>query len=330
MSSPVDGQPRHLELRVPAQVTARRLDACLVELEPELSRAAAQRLIGAGLCLLNGCPTKPAASVRPGDTITLTIPPPAPTEMVADALPLDIAYEDADVVVVNKARGMVVHPAAGNPRGTLANALLAHCTDLAGVGGELRPGIVHRLDKDTSGLLVAAKNDAAHRSLSSQIKARTARRSYWALCWGIPEPPTGEVEAPLGRHPVDRKRFTVREDGRPARTSYRVLERFQVGSKQTAALLGCTLHTGRTHQIRVHLSHLGHPLLGDPVYGRDRRLSREAPAGVVAALEALSGQALHARGLSFRHPRTGEELAFEAEPPEDFRVLLEALRAGSP
>ena len=327
MSPPGDDESRLLQLRVPHDVAARRLDACIAELAPELSRAAAQRLIGEGHCLLNGSPAKPSAAVHAGDLIALTIPPATPTEMVPDALPLDIVYEDADLIVVNKPRGLVVHPAAGNPRGTLANALLAHCTDLAGVGGELRPGIVHRLDKDTSGLLVAAKNDAAHRSLSSQIKARTARRTYWALCWGIPDPPAGEVDAPLGRHPVDRKRFAVREDGRPARTSYRVLEAFRLGTRPVAALLECRLHTGRTHQIRVHLTHLGHPLLGDPVYGRDRRLSREAPPAVVAALEALGGQALHARALAFRHPRTGEDLAFDAEPPQDFRALLEALRA---
>jgi len=316
---------------VPAELGGQRLDQAVAQLGEDLSRAAAQRLIAEGLCLLNGKPAKPSERVRAGDRIVLTLPPPTPTDVAPEAIPLKVVFEDAHLIVIDKPSGMVVHPAAGNPRGTLVNALLGHCTDLSGIGGELRPGIVHRLDKETSGLLVAAKSDAAHRGLAQQIAERTAKRTYWALVWGAPTPAEGLVSAPIARHPRQRQMMAVVPGGREATTHYRVLEELQVGTERgkharTASLLELDLETGRTHQIRVHMSHLGHPVLGDPVYGKQRPLPQSASEALRTALANLQGQALHARRLRFVHPVTGEPLAFEAEPPEDFMRVLEALR----
>jgi len=284
------------------------------------------------LCLLNGQEKKPSAKVRAGDEVSVTIPPPEATELVAEDIPLEVVYEDRDLIVINKPSGMVVHPAAGHPSGTLVNALMAHCSDLSGIGGELRPGIVHRLDKETSGLLVAAKHDVSHRHLAAQIEARTAKRTYWALVWGALSPESGEVSAPIARHPQHRQMMGVVEGGRDAVTRYRVLETFHLGSgregkARRVSLVELNLQTGRTHQIRVHMTHLGHPVLGDPLYGRRRPLPKSAAPEVQAALEGLLGQALHARRLSFTHPSSGDELTLEADPPEDFMRALEALRA---
>ena len=303
-----------------------RLDALLADRVPGLSRAAAQRLIRDGRVTLNGEPSKPSRKVAEGDQIEVVVPAPQLVAVEAEAIALDIVYEDADVVVVNKPPGMVVHPAAGNPTHTLVNALLAHCRDLSGIGGHLRPGIVHRLDKETSGLLVVAKNDLAHRSLAEQIQARTAQRRYWAIVWNGGLAESGGIEAAVGRSPTNRKKMAVLQvGGRQAATEYRVLKRFGA-----LALVEASLRTGRTHQIRVHFSHIGHPVVGDPLYGGKRLRSSDLPPQVREAIHALPGQALHARALQFRHPRTGEELAFSAEPPPPFAGLLEALRSHRP
>ncbi|MBM3497681.1 MAG: RluA family pseudouridine synthase [Armatimonadetes bacterium] len=319
------------EYTVPAGLAGRRLDQAVAELAADLSRAAVQRLIAEGHCLLNGIGARPSERVREADRVLLSIPPPEPTDVAPEAIPLDVVHEDAHLIVINKPSGMVVHPAAGNPRGTLVNALLAHCTDLSGIGGEVRPGIVHRLDKETSGLLVAAKSDAAHRGLAEQIAERAAKRIYWALVWGEPRPAEGRVSAPIGRHPQQRQMMAVVPGGREAATRYRVLEAFPIGrdagkAGRAASLVELNLETGRTHQIRVHMSHLGHPVLGDPLYGRQRPLPQSAPTPLREAVEALEGQALHARRLTFSHPVTGEPMDFQADPPEDFARVLEALR----
>ena len=318
--------------RVPTELAGRRLDQAVPELITDLSRAAAQRLIAEGFCLVNGQKRKPSAKVRAGDEVSVTIPPPEAAELVAEDIPLVVVYEDRDLIVINKPSGMVVHPAAGHPSGTLVNALMAHCSDLSGIGGELRPGIVHRLDKETSGLLVAAKHDVSHRHLAAQIEARTAKRTYWALVWGAPSPGSGEISAPIARHPRRRQMMGVVEGGREAVTRYRVLETFHLGSgregkARRVSLVELNLQTGRTHQIRVHMTHLGRPVLGDPLYGRQRPLPKGTAPEVQAALGGLLGQALHARRLSFMHPSSGDELTLEAEPPDDFRRALEALRA---
>lgn len=279
----------------------------------ELSRSEVQRLLDEGHVTVTGPKAKQKASykVEPGDRITVTIPDPVPLDLVAEAIPLDVVYEDDDLLVINKARGMVVHPAAGHWSGTLVNAVLGHVDDeLEEVGGEMRPGIVHRLDKDTTGLLVVAKTPQAHHSLADQIRERTAKREYLALVHGAPPVDTGTVDAPIGRHPKDRKRMAVTlSHGRHAVTHFRVLERYS-----HYALLQCRLETGRTHQIRVHMAYIGHPVVGDPVYG-----TRKQHLGMTA-------QALHARLLSFTHPRTGELLEFTAEPPADMQEAIAKAR----
>jgi len=324
-------EPEQREYEVPAELSGSRLDQALARLDEDLSRSAAQRLITEELCLLNGEPARRSASVTAGDRISLTVLPPEPAEIVAEEIPLDVVYEDADLIVVNKPSGMVVHPGAGNPCGTLVNALLAHCQDLSGIGGELRPGIVHRLDKETSGLLVSAKSDTAHRDLARQIAARTARRQYQAIVWGHFTEPEGEVLAPIARHPLHRRMMAVVEGGRAALTLYRLVESYRLGSRSSRrghalSLLELELKTGRTHQIRVHMTHLGHPVLGDPLYGRQRRLPKGATPALAEAIAGLAGQALHARRLTFTHPRTGDEMTFEAAPPADFQRVVDLLR----
>lgn len=309
--------------QVGPEQAGQRLDVFVAGACPDLSRAAAQRLIREGRVLLDGETAKPSRPVSAGSLVQVEIPPPRPYRARPEPIPLDVVYEDADLVVVNKPVGMVVHPAAGNWEGTLVNALLAHCGDLAGIGGELRPGIVHRLDKDTSGLIVAAKNDHAHRHLQRQISRRTAERRYRALCWGADMPEELEVDASIGRHPRHRQRMAVLpHGGRPARTALKLLR-----ALPPMALVEARLRTGRTHQIRVHLHHIGHAVVGDPVYGRAWRLPRGSSPALRQALEALPGQALHARLLSFEHPRTGQQMRFEAELPVHFRRLLAALEA---
>ncbi len=287
-----------------------RLDVFLVRQEPELSRAHIQKIIAAGDVLVDGKVRKANFKLKAGASVSFTMPEAAPIEVKPEDIPLDILYEDGDIIVVNKARGMVVHPAAGVSSGTLVNALLYHCHDLSGINGEIRPGIVHRLDKDTSGVMVAAKNDRAHLDLAEQISAKSAHRSYLAVVHGNIKEEAGIIKGDIGRHPTDRKRMAIVQDnGKPAVTHFKVLERFG-----DYTLVECRLETGRTHQIRVHMTSIGHPLVNDPKYG-----SRKTPFGI-------KGQALHSRQLTLKHPATGEEMTFEAPLPEDVEKILAALR----
>ncbi|HEY9547998.1 MAG TPA: RluA family pseudouridine synthase, partial [Kiloniellaceae bacterium] len=305
-----------------------RLDRLLAAALPALSRSRLKALIEEGLVSSGGqAITSPAAKVKGGQTFAIIVPEARPVALEGQAIPLEIFYEDRDLIVLNKPAGLVVHPAAGNPDRTLVNALIAHCgPQLTGIGGEQRPGIVHRLDKDTSGVMVAAKSEAAHQGLSGLFAARTIERAYWALVWGLPSPPAGDIAGNIGRSPRNRKKMAVlRHGGRPAETGYRVLKSFQNGR---VSLLECRLRTGRTHQIRVHLAELGHPLLGDPLYGRAGTGSRRArllPERAQAALAALGRQALHARTLGFRHPVSGDDLRFESELPADIQGLIRSL-----
>ena len=303
-----------------------RFDRVLADLFPELSRVAAKRAILAGDATVGGAVvTDPAATVRAGDAIAVYIAPPAPAEPVAQAIPLVILFEDDDLIVIDKPAGMVVHPAPGSLDSTLVNALIAHCgASLSGIGGVRRPGIVHRLDKDTSGILVVAKHDRAHQGLAAQFAAHSVNRVYEAVVWGWPQPAEGEVVGNIGRDPRHRKKMAVlAHGGREARTGYRTVERFAGGGAPLAARLECRLATGRTHQIRVHLAHRGHPLLGDPVYGRAKAgRRRELPESI----SAFPRQALHARHLGFVHPVTSEWLEFDANPPGDLLDLLSVLR----
>ena len=279
-----------------------RIDALLARNDEIRSRNAAVRLIGDGLVTCGGAPVKKNYRVRAGDEFDVVLPAPETSDVLAQEIPLDVVYEDGDVIVVNKPRGLVVHPAPGHPDGTLVNALLARCGDsLSGVGGELRPGIVHRIDKDTSGLLIAAKNDMAHAALSAQLKDRTLSRVYDAIVHGTFKNDAGTVDAPIGRDPRNRQRMAVTEkNARPAVTHWEVLERYE-----RYTYVRCRLETGRTHQIRVHMAYIGHPLLGDTVYGGRRD-------------KGLETQCLHARGLKFVHPRTGEPVELWTELPDWF------------
>ena len=293
--------------QVPAADRGRRLDVFLAR-HSGLSRARVQRLIADGQALLDGHPAKASAPVGAGQWVRLAVPPAEPLSLRPEAIPLDVLFEDEDLLVVNKPAGLVVHPGAGRTTGTLVHALLAHCRQLPGIGGVERPGIVHRLDRDTSGLMVVAKTDAAHQALSSQFKGRVVRKRYLALARGRLARDSGTIEAPIGRQVRDRKRMGVRQEGgREARTGYRVLAQLH-----EMALVELRLETGRTHQIRVHLAHLGHPVVGDRVYGGRRERHAQA------AEESAERQMLHAWRLGFRHPRTGAWLEFAAPPPADF------------
>ena len=293
-----------------------RLDGYLASRELPFSRSQLKRRIDEGEVTVNGEAVKPSRKLRAGDLISFAPPPAVPVALAAEAIPLKVLHEDAHLIVVDKPAGMVVHPAAGNPGGTLVNALLAHCTDLAGIGGELRPGIVHRLDKDTSGVLVAAKDDATHAALAALFKKKDLLRLYDAVVAPAPRAASGTIRTLYGRHPTQRKRFTSRvAAGKTAVTHWRVVERLG-----EAALLECRLETGRTHQIRVHMAESGHPVLGDRTYGRSPRALRELA-------EALGRQALHARLLRFRHPATGETVDCAAPMPADLQALLARLRA---
>jgi len=282
-----------------------RIDLHLVRALPELSRSRIQQLIRAGFVRLNGATTRPHQVVRTGDQIELTNPPPEKIETRPEAIPLEVLFEDDDLIVINKPAGMTVHPGAGHREHTLVNALLHHCPTLSGIGGKERPGIVHRLDKETSGCLVVAKNDEAHRELSRQFAERVVEKTYLALVAGKLRKRAGVIEEKIGRHPVHRQRMSVCSSrGRPAKTEYRV-----VRSGNQASLIECRLHSGRTHQIRVHLHHLGHPVLGDKIYAP--RFTKNFPR-----------QMLHAWKLGFRHPRTGEWKNFEATLPDDFNHAI--------
>ena len=288
-----------------------RLDAWLAGQCPTLSRSALQNLIEQGLVTCGGAPVNKKDKVAPGKIYAIDLPDPQPIEARPQNIPLDVVYEDQDVIVVNKPTGMVVHPAPGHPDGTLVNALLYHCGEsLSGIGGQKRPGIVHRIDRDTSGLIIAAKNDAAHLGLAAQLADHTLARTYECLAVGNFREDSGTVDAPIGRHPVDRKRMAVvRQGGREAVTHWEVIARYP-----GVTHLRCRLETGRTHQIRVHLAYIGHPILGDTVYG-----AKKPVAG-------LTGQCLHAVGLRFIHPRTGEPVELTCPLPEEFVRMLEKLR----
>lgn len=283
-----------------------RLDKVLTEVFPEYSRSQIQQLLETGNILVNGAQKKGKYKVKQGDTVTLEEPELKTLALEPENIKLDIVYEDEDVIVVNKPQGMVVHPAPGHEAHTLVNALLYHCP-LSTINGTLRPGIVHRIDKDTSGLLMVAKNDQAHQSLAKQLKEKTNLREYLALVHGQIKEDEGTINAPLGRSPKDRKKQAVIANGRPAVTHFKVLKRYQ-----NYTLISCRLETGRTHQIRVHLKYIGHPLAGDPLYGPKKTLKGQ-------------GQFLHAAKLGFTHPRTGEFLTFEAKLPEIFTKQLEDL-----
>ena len=289
-----------------------RLDVFLTRMEPELSRAHIQKLVAAGKAEVSGRARKSNYKLQAGEMVLLTIPEAQPVAILPEDIPLDVLYEDADIIVVNKPRGMVVHPATGVYSGTLVNALLFHCHDLSGINGEIRPGIVHRLDKDTSGVMVAAKNDAAHIDLAEQIRTKTAHRIYNAIVCGNIREEAGIIKGDIGRHPTDRKKMAiVHEHGKPAVTHFRVLERFG-----DYTLVECRLETGRTHQIRVHMASIGHPVLGDPKYGPRK-----------ACPFAIEGQALHSLSLSLTHPVTRERMTVPAPLPEDMANILKALRA---
>ena len=287
-----------------------RLDSYLAGLPLAYSRARWQKMIKDGQVLCNGKKTKPSNTLEKDDIIAYQIPPAEVLELTPEDIPLEIIYEDSDLLVVNKPQGMVVHPAAGNYQGTLVNALLYRVKDLSGINGVIRPGIVHRIDKDTSGLLVVAKNDKAHLALSAQLKDHTMARVYYAIVHGVMGEPGGVIDAPIGRHPVQRKKMAIdTKNGKPAVTHYRVLERFSDYS-----LLELKLETGRTHQIRVHLSYLGNPVAGDPLYG-----PKKNPLG-------LAGQALHAKEITFIHPTTNEKKTITCDLPKYFTETLEQLR----
>lgn len=304
---------------VPQQLTitctepALRVDRWIAERIPTLSRARVQTLIRQGCVLLNGKRCKPSVRLQAGDRLEITIPPITPPGTEPEPIPLNIIFEDADLLVINKPPGLVVHPAPGHPRGTLVNALLHHCRDLAGIGGELRPGIVHRLDRDTSGVLVVAKNQLALERLAAQFKARKVEKEYWALVWGRPALKTGTIETLIGRDSHNRKKMSARPSrGRVARTRYEVMREFG-----EISLLRIHIETGRTHQIRVHLAHIGYPVVGDSQYGRARKTKRHLVA---------PRQMLHAYRISFSHPRTSRHVEFVAPLPADMQDMLRRLQ----
>ena len=303
---------QNVRLTVSPEQEGQRIDVLTAESLDDLTRSGAQKLLENGHVLVNGKTAGKALRVKAGDILDIHIPAPQTVSAQAQDIPLSILYEDDDLLVVDKPKGMVVHPAPGNPDGTLVNALLFHCGDsLSGINGELRPGIVHRIDKDTSGLLVVAKNDAAHTDLQRQIQEHSFTREYRAVVHGNVKEDTGTIDAPIGRNPKDRKKMAVTtQHSREAVTHYEVLERFG-----NYTYLKCVLETGRTHQIRVHMAYRGHPVAGDPVYG---------PSNTP---KSLQGQCLHAGLIGFTHPRTGEYLEFSSEPPETFTKFLRGLQS---
>ena len=300
-----------LHLKAETEDAGTRLDAFVASRANGLTRSQAARYIEEGRVSVDGKPAVKSCRITGGEAVTVDVPEVRDTALTAQDIPLDVVYEDADVIVVNKPAGLVVHPAPGHPDGTLVNALLHHCgSSLSGIGGEKRPGIVHRIDRDTSGLLIAAKNDYAHQALAAQLQDHSLYREYEAVCVGGLREDRGTVDAPIGRHPTDRKKMCVdRKNGRPAVTHWTVLERFPGYTH-----IQCRLETGRTHQIRVHLASIGHPLLGDVVYGAKK------------PVPGLAGQCLHARRLSFVHPRTGERVTVVCPLPAYFTQVLTKLR----
>lgn len=300
------------EAQITTAESGTRLDTYLAAILDGISRSYIQKLISEQRILINSRPVKANYKIKTADQVFVEIPDVAPIDILPEPMDLDIVYEDGDMLIVNKPMGMVVHPAHGHYHGTLVNGLLAHCTDLSGINGKMRPGIVHRIDKDTSGLLMIAKNDMAHQHLAAQLKEHSTKRAYYALVQGVLSEPAGLIDAPIGRHETERKKMAVNlKNGKEARTHYYVKERF---ARNT--FIECRLETGRTHQIRVHMAYLGHPLVGDPLYGT-RKSNLDFP-----------GQALHAYALGFIHPRTEEPLYFEAPLPQHFQTVLKELAQG--
>ncbi|MFQ5649698.1 MAG: RluA family pseudouridine synthase [bacterium] len=314
------------EIVVPRNQTRERLDKFLTRFLGQFSRARLQKVIAEGLVLVDGEPAKSSHIVLPAQKIDVCIPKPTKVDILPEKIPIKILYEDEHLLVLNKDTGMVVHPAFANYTGTLVNALLYHCGDLSSIGGRQRPGIVHRLDKETSGIMVVAKNDRAHRDLSAQFKQKSTERLYRAIAWHPFRHKQGRIENTIARSPKDRRRMSVQPDGKLAITHYQVLERFR-----NHALVQLKLETGRTHQIRVHLSFLGHPVFGDYVYGGRRRqlnaLSSRDRQAATTLLEMMPRQALHAKVLGFTHPITNEYMRFESSLPEDMQLLLDCLRS---
>ncbi len=300
------------ELQITEEQNGTRLDSFLAKELEGISRSYLQKLIGEQQITVNQKAVKSNYKIKTDDLLLIQIPDAVPIDIVPEPMPLNIIYEDSDLLIVNKPAGLVVHPAHGHYKGTLVNGLLAHCSDLSGINGKMRPGIVHRIDKDTSGLLMIAKNDTAHQHLAAQLKEHSIQRAYYALVQGVISEPAGFIDAPIGRHETDRKKMAVTlKNSKEARTHYYVKERFQRNT-----FIECRLETGRTHQIRVHMAYLGYPLVGDPLYGTRKN-----------NLDFL-GQALHAYALGFVHPRTGESLYFEAPLPEHFQTILKNLSQG--
>ncbi|MEJ8574125.1 RluA family pseudouridine synthase [Microbaculum marinum] len=325
-----------IAFRLPAENLSDRLDRALALSLPGFSRSRLQALIRTGQVTVGGRTiVEPKYRVNAGDEIRLTVPPPEPAKPAPQDIALSVVHEDDDLIVIDKPAGIVVHPGAGTPDGTLVNALLHHCAgSLSGIGGVERPGIVHRLDKDTSGLLVVAKTDAAHRSLAGQFadhgRTGVLERAYKALVWGVPPRRKGTIDAPVGRSPRNPERMAVREGGRAAVTHWRLLDTFAgADGSPVAGLIECRLETGRTHQIRVHMSHVGHPILGDAAYGSGfstkSSLLTETQRNLLAS---LGRQALHAYLLVFSHPRSGETMRFESQLPADFQALVDSLKRG--
>lgn len=315
-------EERHFRIQISEKDLGRRLDQFLSQTELNLSRSQAKKLIEERAILLNDQSTKPSAHMKAGDWVSGAIPKPKLLSLKPEPLPLHILYEDPSIIIIDKPAGMVVHPAKGNPSGTLVNALLYHCKDLSGINGVMRPGIVHRLDKDTSGVMVIAKEDRAYHQLTKQFKNRTVEKIYLAIAYGKFSRDEGLIDVAIGRHPSQRKRMSIRaKKGRPSITQWKVMERFE-----DFTLLEISPRTGRTHQIRVHLSSMGHPLLGDPLYGRKGRPGSIQDSVLKESVKKMNRQALHAHRLEFIHPRTGERIIFTSPMPEDMREVLEWLR----
>lgn len=319
-------EPRDLSFTVSPEQAGLRLDVFLSQADESFSRSQIKYAIEEGDVLVNGTERKVSQHLKAGDVVELHLEPAIEAIAIPQDIPLNIVYEDASIIVINKPAGMVVHPAPGNPDQTLVNALLFHCRDLSGIGGVLRPGIVHRLDKETSGLIVAAKSDEAHRKLSLQFEKHDVHKKYTALVWGDIKGQSGEIVLPVGRHPGDRKKMSTKSrHGKDALTLWKVRERYG-----TATLLDIEIKTGRTHQIRVHLSERGYPVIGDTVYGNASKLQTVKNTELKAAVKSLNRQALHAAQLSFLHPQSGDRVVFKAPLPEDLENLRAAFRAATP
>lgn len=317
---------RDLSFTVSPEQVGLRLDVFLAQADESFSRSQIKNAIEAGDVLVNGQEPKVSQHLKAGDVVELHLEPAIEAVAIPQDIPLNIVYEDTSIIVINKPAGMVVHPAPGNPDNTLVNALLFYCHDLSGIGGILRPGIVHRLDKETSGLIVAAKSDEAHRKLSSQFEKHDVHKKYVALVWGDVKGASGEIVLPVGRHPVDRKKMSTKSrHGKDALTLWKVRERYG-----TATLLDIEIKTGRTHQIRVHLSERGYPVIGDAVYGNASKLQTIKNAALKTEIKSLQRQALHAAQLSFVHPQSGERIVFTAPLPEDLKNLCALFRSAAP